>query len=500
MNAEITTLVAVFGTVMTAATPLLFAALGELVTEKSGVLNLGVEGMMLAGAVIGFVVAASTGSATLGVIAAAGAGAAISLVFGALTLGLFANQVATGLALTLFGVGLSALIGRSFVGFALAPLPRLDIPGLSDLPVIGPLLFAHDALTYLALLMVAVVHYFLFHTRAGLVLRAVGESHDAAHAVGYPVIRIRLCAVMFGGAMAGLGGVYLETKPKLFSREENAQQRASRGQQLGLANLWIRASERAISGLFSTVQWELRTPDGEPVTEQSPEALRDVMALLKRPYTPAQGEPVTASPRTGRGLSYLSCRHMGLSGGSFWYLSETELFGGTPAQILYINPARMMPATNDDGALIGWVMDPGGRDPVGFKTDDIIYFPLEEPDSGHLGTGLVESALSSSTVIELADRQAAGVLSSGGRLTGIVSPKEGVMPDGVFQQVLRDLRTITDMPDAAKRSLVLNPYTPPHLSVRLVTTLNAGDLRMVDRKSTRLNSSHTDISRMPSSA
>lgn len=209
MNAEITTLVAVFGTVMTAATPLLFAALGELVTEKSGVLNLGVEGMMLAGAVIGFVVAASTGSATLGIIAAAGAGAAISLVFGALTLGLFANQVATGLALTLFGVGLSALIGRSFVGFALAPLPKLDIPGLSDLPVVGPLLFAHDALTYLALLMVAVVHYFLFHTRAGLVLRAVGESHDAAHAVGYPVIRIRLCAVMFGGAMAGLGGVYL---------------------------------------------------------------------------------------------------------------------------------------------------------------------------------------------------------------------------------------------------------------------------------------------------
>ena len=209
MNAELATLVAILGTVMTAATPLLFAALGEVVTEKSGVLNLGVEGMMLAGAVVGFVVAASTGSSTLGVIAAAGAGVAISLVFGALTLGLFANQVATGLALTLFGVGLSALVGRSFVGFALAPLPRLDIPGLSDLPVVGPLLFAHDALTYLALAMVAVVHYFLFHTRAGLVLRAVGESHDAAHAVGYPVIRIRLCAVMFGGAMAGLGGVYL---------------------------------------------------------------------------------------------------------------------------------------------------------------------------------------------------------------------------------------------------------------------------------------------------
>ncbi len=209
MSAEIASLVAILGTVMTAATPLLFAALGEVVTEKSGVLNLGVEGMMLAGAVVGFVVAASTGSATLGVIAAAGAGVAISLVFGALTLGLRANQVATGLALTLFGVGLSALMGRSFVGFALAPLPRLDLPGLSDLPVVGPLLFAHDALTYLALAMVGAVHYFLFHTRAGLVLRAVGESHDAAHAVGYPVIRIRLLAVMFGGAMAGLGGVYL---------------------------------------------------------------------------------------------------------------------------------------------------------------------------------------------------------------------------------------------------------------------------------------------------
>lgn len=209
MNAEAGAVVAILATMMTAATPLLFAALGELVTEKSGVLNLGVEGMMLAGAVVGFVVAAATGSGAAGVLAAAAAGCAMALVFGALTLGLFANQVATGLALTLFGIGLSALIGKPFVGFALEPLPKLAIPGLSDLPVVGPLLFAHDALTYLALAMVAAVHYFLFRTRAGLVLRAVGESHDAAHAVGYPVIRIRLFAVMFGGAMAGLGGVYL---------------------------------------------------------------------------------------------------------------------------------------------------------------------------------------------------------------------------------------------------------------------------------------------------
>lgn len=202
-------LVSVLVTVMSAATPLLLAALGELVTEKAGVLNLGVEGMMLMGAVAGFAVTVVTGSGLLGVVAAAFAGALMALLFGVLVLILLANQVATGLALTLFGVGLSSLLGLGFVGQPVPRLPRLDLPGLSDLPVLGPLLFSHDALVYLAVAMVPAVAWFLNRTRPGLILRAVGESHDAAHAIGYSVVRIRLLAVVFGGVMSGLAGAFL---------------------------------------------------------------------------------------------------------------------------------------------------------------------------------------------------------------------------------------------------------------------------------------------------
>lgn len=192
-----------------AATPLLFAALGELVVEKSGVLNLGVEGMMLVGAVCGFAVTVETGSATAGFLVAALAGAATASLFAVLTLFLLANQVATGLALTLFGVGLSALIGQGFVGIPLDGLPKLYIPVLSDLPVVGQAVFGQDVMVYLAVAAVPLVHLFLYRTRAGLVLRAVGENHTAAHALGYKVLRIRFLAVLFGGAMAGLGGAFL---------------------------------------------------------------------------------------------------------------------------------------------------------------------------------------------------------------------------------------------------------------------------------------------------
>ncbi|AWU94187.1 ABC transporter permease [Azospirillum ramasamyi] len=192
-----------------AATPLLFAALGELVVEKSGVLNLGVEGMMLVGAVCGFAVTIQTGSAVTGFLIAALAGAATASLFAVLTLFLLANQVATGLALTLFGVGLSALIGQGFVGIPLEGLPKVYIPGLTELPVVGQALFGQDIMVYLAIAAVPLVHLFLYRTRAGLVLRAVGENHTAAHALGYKVLRIRFLAVLFGGAMAGLGGAFL---------------------------------------------------------------------------------------------------------------------------------------------------------------------------------------------------------------------------------------------------------------------------------------------------
>ncbi|MFO1309505.1 MAG: ABC transporter permease [Burkholderiales bacterium] len=194
---------------LAAGTPLVFAALGELVTEKSGVLNLGVEGMMLVGAVVAFIVASKSGSPWLGVAAGTAAGAALSLVFSVIALTLLANQVATGLALSLFGVGLSAFVGLDYVSVVIEGIKPLAIPGLSDLPVVGQLLFGHNPLVYLSFVLFAVVQLFLDRTRAGLVLRAVGESPQSAHAIGYPVVAIRYAAVAFGGACAGLAGAYL---------------------------------------------------------------------------------------------------------------------------------------------------------------------------------------------------------------------------------------------------------------------------------------------------
>lgn len=196
-------------TIITAATPLVYAAIGELVVEKSGVLNLGVEGMMLSGAVCGFAVINLSGNEWLGILAGIGAGMLLALIFGVLCLTLQASQVATGLALTLFGVGLSALLGQPLVGVAYDGLPSLPIPYLSDIPVVGSLLFNHDILVYGSILLVLSVSLFLYRTRAGLVLRAVGDSHDAAHALGYRVILVRYLATLFGGGCAGLAGAYL---------------------------------------------------------------------------------------------------------------------------------------------------------------------------------------------------------------------------------------------------------------------------------------------------
>jgi len=196
-------------TIITASTPLLLAATGELVVERSGVLNLGVEGMMVIGAVTGFAVAFATGSPLLGTLAAMTGGILLALLFGLLTLTFIANQVATGLALTLLGLGLSGLIGESFVGQPGARLPKLDIPGVSDIPFIGPILFGQDAIVYLSFALVATVSYALFRTRIGLIIRAVGDNHASAHILGYRVIPVRYLCVMFGGACAGLAGGYL---------------------------------------------------------------------------------------------------------------------------------------------------------------------------------------------------------------------------------------------------------------------------------------------------
>ncbi len=203
------TLILILVAAVGAGTPLVFAALGELVAEKSGVLNLGVEGMMLVGAVVGFIAAAKTQSVTLAVICGMAAGSAMALIFAVLTLTLMANQVASGLALTIFGVGLSAFLGLNYTSIALEGVPEINIPVLSSLPLVGPLLFSYDILVYTSLALFGAVTWFLYRTRPGLILRGVGEAPRSGHALGFSVIRIRYMAVLFGGAMAGLGGVYL---------------------------------------------------------------------------------------------------------------------------------------------------------------------------------------------------------------------------------------------------------------------------------------------------
>ena len=194
---------------MIAATPILYAALGELVTEKSGVLNLGVEGMMIIGAICGFSVSVETNSVYIGFMAAAVGGALLSILFAIMTQYFLANQVASGLALTLFGLGLAALLGHSYTGQVPPQISKLDIPILTNIPFLGKMLFAHDFFVYLSLILVFVVWYFLSRTRLGLIVKAVGENHESAHAIGYNVTRIRFFCILFGGALAGLGGGYL---------------------------------------------------------------------------------------------------------------------------------------------------------------------------------------------------------------------------------------------------------------------------------------------------
>lgn len=200
---------AILLTVITAATPLVLAASGELVAERSGVLNLGVEGMMIMGAVCAFAAAHMTGSPYLGILAGIASGAVFSLLFGFLTLTLVTNQVATGLALTILGLGVSGMLGESFVGLPGVKLQPIVFPVLSDIPFIGPLLFRQDLIFYMSIALVAGISWFLFKSRTGLKIRAIGDNHGSAHALGINVIRTRYLAVMFGGACAGLAGAQL---------------------------------------------------------------------------------------------------------------------------------------------------------------------------------------------------------------------------------------------------------------------------------------------------
>jgi general nucleoside transport system permease protein len=201
--------VVLIASLMVASVPIMLAAIGELVVEKAGVLNLGVEGMMIMGAVCGFIAAVETGSPVIGFLGGMAGAVVLSLMFALLTQGLLANQVACGLALTLFGLGLSALLGQGYVGIKPPATGAVPFGPLADIPVLGRIAFGHDWVVYLSIAMIAAVWAVLKYSRTGMILRAVGESHEAAHALGYKVVRIRVLAIMFGGAMAGLGGAYI---------------------------------------------------------------------------------------------------------------------------------------------------------------------------------------------------------------------------------------------------------------------------------------------------
>lgn len=193
------------------ATPLLLAALGELICEKSGVFNLSVEGMMAIGAVTAFIVVKTTGSHAFGMLAGLTAAMALSSIFAALVLRLLANQVVSGLAVGLLGLGLSAMVGASYEGAAITPIGELHIPVLGDIPVVGRILFQHDVVVYFAFAASAVAAWFLQRTKAGLTLRVIGENPHSAHSLGLHPTRVRLYAILFGGAMAGLAGAYAAT-------------------------------------------------------------------------------------------------------------------------------------------------------------------------------------------------------------------------------------------------------------------------------------------------
>jgi simple sugar transport system permease protein len=198
-----------FASMLNAGTVLAIAALGLLINEKAGIVNLGAEGMMLCAAIAGFVAVVHTGSDWIGFLAGMGAGALLAAIFGVLVIWMNTNQYATGLALSLFGAGFSAFAGISYVQEKLPERPRFSIPVLGDIPVIGPALFRQHPMVYLAIALVIWLVWFFYRSRAGLVLRSVGESPESAHSLGYPVRRIRLLAVVAGGALCGLAGAYL---------------------------------------------------------------------------------------------------------------------------------------------------------------------------------------------------------------------------------------------------------------------------------------------------
>jgi simple sugar transport system permease protein len=203
------TLAAISASAVRSGTPILYATLGEILTEKSGVMNLGLEGIMLMGALSGFIASFSTGNPWLGLLAAFGTGACLGLIHAVLTVSLGSNQVVCGLAMTVFGGGTSALMGRGYVGRTIPGMRGYDIPFLSDIPIVGRMFFSHDAMVYASLCLVPLLFFFMKRTRPGLNLRVAGDSPKAADALGLSVVRIRYFYTVFGAGLVALGGAYM---------------------------------------------------------------------------------------------------------------------------------------------------------------------------------------------------------------------------------------------------------------------------------------------------
>ena len=262
-------------------------------------------------------------------------------------------------------------------------------------------------------------------------------------------------------AVTGPGNWTSLTNPSLSIFQRDPARMARQAQDVYLTNRHIRQAERLIAGRFATVDWHLEDGDGNRIGREdgdndTPPYLA-VLDLMERPYRPQPGDPIAAVPKTRSALWNLTCRHTGLAGYGAWYLDETDALAGTPRSLLYINPARLSPAADKGGALLGWVLDkdsPSGGTPL--DTENVVVFHLEPPDTGHLGAGLVETAMSMVELTKHADRHATGVLAAGGRLSGVVAPKgTETMEEEVYQQLVLDFRRAQEDPASARRMNIL---------------------------------------------
>jgi len=288
-------------------------------------------------------------------------------------------------------------------------------------------------------------------------------------------------------AETGIGASMIAHGTPLSGLRDTPQKRAVTALGAYKRSTYIRGAERAIANKISTLPWWLQVDD-ERITDESPENLRGIRDLIENPYRPGPGDPVIASPQTFDGLRQVTIRHTGIVGYAFWYLVGQDVFG-FPSEMLYINPARMIPAVDDNGALTGWVLDPDASGKgTPFTTDEIVPFYLEEPDEGFLTEGLFATALAKAEIQRMSDQHIASLLATGGRIPGIFHPPAGEsIPDEAYKGLVRDMRSILEDPNAAKRTLVLKgavefeptAMNPSELGILEVMTLEGDDILSV---------------------